>query len=282
MSSFFSQLGWELYRMFARPRTYIGFGIFLLFELFFFLLWSREKSGMEKFINKLSGGADEYFSAITFGFMILIATMFLLGVIFVSLVSGDIVAKETEDGNLRLLLVRPVSRIRLLTIKFIACQIYTLALFVFVGITALGFGLLSRGWGGGFLVWAPELPKVSLFDWNEGLLRYFVAILVFSLFYLPISGIAFFLSCLKIKPAAATIIPIGIILADSIFFKLPLPILDDFRPYLITARINGWLYLFYENIPLASLLESGAWLMGFGLTGFAMGCIVFARRDIKS
>ncbi len=282
MSSFFSQLGWELYRMFARPRTYIGFGIFLLFELFFYLLWSREKSGMEKFINKLSGGADEYFSAITFGFMILIATMFLLGVIFVSLVSGDIVAKETEDGNLRLLLVRPVSRIRLLTIKFIACQIYTLTLFVFVGITALGFGILSRGWGGGFLVWAPELPKVSLFGWNEGLLRYFVAILVFSLFYLPISGIAFFLSCLKIKPAAATTIPIGIILADSIFFKIPLPILDDFRPYLMTARINGWLYLFYENIPWASLLESAAWLMGFGLTGFAMGCIVFARRDIKS
>lgn len=282
MMSFIHQLGWELYRMFARPRTYIGFGIFLLFELFFYLLWSREKSGIEKFINQLSGGAEEYFSAITFGFLILIATMFLLGVISVSLVSGDIVAKETEDGNLRLLLARPVSRIRLLTIKFISCQIYTLVLFLFVGVSALAFGVMSRGWGGEFLVWAPDLPKVSLFSWGEGLIRYFGSVVVFSLFYLPVSGIAFCLSCLKIKPAAAAIIPVGVILADSILHKIPLPIMDDFRPYLMTERINGWLYIFYENIPWAKLLESAAWLVGFGLSGFVLGCVVFLRRDIKS
>lgn len=282
MIRFVHQLGWELYRMFARPRTYIGFGIFLLFEVFFYLLWSREKSGMEKFINKLAGGAEEYISGLTFGFIILVATMFILGAIAVSLVSGDIVAKETEDGNLRLLLARPVSRIRLLTIKFISCQIYTFCLFIFAGITALGFGILSRGWGGGFLVWAPELPKVSLFDWNEGMFRYFAAIIAFSFFYLPVSGIAFFLSCLKMKPAAAAIIPIGVVLIDWILFKIPLPIMDDFRPWLISSRMNAWLYLFYENIPWAAFLESAAWLTGFGLTGFVLGCLFFSARDIKS
>ncbi len=35
-------------------------------------------------------------------------TMFFLATIFVSLVSGDILAKETEDGNLRLILARPI------------------------------------------------------------------------------------------------------------------------------------------------------------------------------
>lgn len=280
--SFFRQLGWELYKMFARPRTYIGFTIFLLFELIFYLLWVREGNGMERFIKKLAGGADEYISGLTFGFMILIATMFILGAIFVSLISGDIVAKETEDGNLRLLLARPVSRFRLLFIKFTACQIYTLVLFIFTGITALGFGVLCRGWGGGFLVWAPDLPKASLFDWNEGLLRYFGGIVAFSIFYLPISGIAFFLSCLKVKPAAATILTVGVVFVDSILQKIPQPFMDDIRPYLITSRINSWLYIYYETIPWAKLIEAGAWLIGFGLTGFALGCIFFSLRDIKS
>lgn len=282
MSDFLRQLKWELYRMFARKRTYIGFGIFLVFELAFFILWTREKSGIERFISRVSGGMDEYFSALTLGFMILMATMFLLGVIFVSLVVGDIVAKETEDGNLRLLLVRPISRFRLLLVKFVGSQIYTSTLFVFVGITAFLFGVLSRGWGGGFLVWAPELPRASLFEWEEGLFRYFLGVVGFSILYLPVVGVAFFFSCLKIKPAAATILATAIIISDRILSSLPFPFMDPYRPYFITTRMGSWLYLLYEDIPVARALESAAWLVGFGLTGFFLGCIVFIRRDIKT
>ena len=36
MKLFFSQLGWELFRLFARKRTYIGFGVFLAVEMLFF------------------------------------------------------------------------------------------------------------------------------------------------------------------------------------------------------------------------------------------------------
>ena len=276
------QLGWELFRMFARRRTYIGFSIFLLFELAFFLVWTREKSGVERFIKRVSGGMDDYFSALTLGFMILLFTMFLLGAIFVALVVGDIVAKETEDGNLRLLLARPVSRFRLLLVKFIACQIYTFVLFVFAGTTALAFGVLSRGWGGGFLVWAPELPTVSLFDWNEGFYRYYLGVIGFSFLYMPVTGLAFFLSCLKIKPAAATILAVAVIICDKILATIPFPFMADYKPYFITSRMNDWLYLLHQEIPWPKVIESAAWLIGFGLTGFALGCVFFGRRDIKS
>ncbi len=282
MTSFLRALNWELFRMFARPRTYIGFGVFFVFELAFYILWSREKSGIERFINRVSGGLDEYFSGLTLGFMILTATMLILGVVFVALVVGDIVAKETEDGNLRLLLARPISRFRLLLAKFIASQLYTLTLFVFVGLTALGFGILSRGWGGGFLVWSPEMPSASLFEWNEGLRRYFLAVFGFSFLYLPVTGIAFFLSCLKIKPAAATVIAVAVILSDKILSSLPFPFVDPYRPFFITSRMGDWLLLLYQDIPWARLAESAAWLFGIGFTGFVAGWIAFERRDIKS
>lgn len=282
--TFLRQLYWELFRLYARKRTYVGFGIFLAVEMLFYFLWTREKSevGMAKFIERVAGGFDEYFSALTLAFLIVVFTMLLLGVIFVSLVTGDILAKESEDGNLRLLLVRPVSRFRLLLVKFLSCQIYTLSLFVFVGVSALAVGILDRGWGGGMLVWAPELPRVSLFTWNEGLARYALAMVGFSLIYLPVTGIAFFFSCCKIKPATATILTVAICVADRILSLVPLPAFDPYREYFLTSRMQSWLFLLYQDIPWPRFFEAWGWLTGFGVTGFVLGWMLFERRDVKS
>lgn len=284
MTLFIRQLYWELFRMFARRRTYIGFGIFLAVEILFLYFWTREKAqaGMEKWIERIAGGFDHYFSALTLAFLIVVFTMLLLGVIFVSLVSGDILAKESEDGNLRLLLARPISRFRLLLVKFLSCQIYTTTLFVFVGVSALIVGVIERGWGGGFLVWTPELPRVSLFEWNEGLVRYALAILGFSFIYLPVTGLAFMFSCFKIKPAAATIITVAIIVADRILSAIPLPAFEPYREYFITSRMSAWLYLLYQDVPWPKFFEAWIWLIGFGLSAFVIGWIAFERRDVKS
>ncbi len=284
MSLFFRQLGWELFRLFARRRTYIGFGIFLTVEILFYFMWTRERAeqNMEAFIERVAGGFDEYFSALTLAFLIVAFTMLLLGVVFVSLIAGDILAKETEDGNLRLILVRPISRFRLLVVKFLSCQIYTTGLFLFVGVTALIVGLIGQGWGGGMLVWTPELPKVSLFEWGEGMQRYFCAVIGFSLIYLPVTGIAFMLGCFRIKPAAATIVTVAIVVADRVLSAIPLPAFDPYREYFITSRMNAWMLLLYQDIPWARFWEQSAWLLGIGLTGFVIGWLAFERRDVKS
>lgn len=283
MTSFFRHLGWELFRLFARRRTYLGFGIFLAVEVLFYILWTRERAEerMEVFIERVAGGFDEYFSGLTLGFLIVAFTMLLLGVVFVALIAGDILAKETEDGNLRLVLARPVSRFRLLLVKFLACQIYTSVLFLFVGVTALIVGGLGRGWGGGMLVWTPELPRVSLFEWNEGMIRYFGAVFAFSLVYLPVTGIAFLLGCFRIKPAAATIVTVAVVVSDRVLSRIPLPAFDPYRDYFLTSRMDAWLLLLYQEIPWARFWEQSAWLLGIGLTGFVLGWLVFERRDVK-
>lgn len=284
MIQFLRQLGWELFRLFARRRTYIGFGLFLAVEVLFYILWTRERSTarMETFIERVAGGFDEYFSALTLAFLMVAFTMLLLGVVFVSLISGDILAKETEDGNLRLLLARPVSRFRLLLLKFLSCQIYTTTLFLFVGVSALVVGIIGQGWGGNMLVWTPELPRVVLFGWEEGLIRYFFAIFGFSLIYLPVTGIAFFLGCFRMKPATATIVTVAICVADRVLSSIPLPAFDPYREYFITSRMDAWLLLLYQEIPWARFWEEAAWLFGIGFTGFLVGWLVFERRDIKS
>ncbi len=284
MSDFFRHLGCELLRLYARRRTHIGFAVFLAVEMLIYFLITRDsaRAGMKRFIERVAGGFEEYFSALTLAFIIVSATMFLLGLVFIALVAGDIVAKESEDGNLRLLLARPISRFRLLLTKFLACQVYAVSLYVFVGVTTLIVGLLERGWGGGMLVMTPAMPRASLFEWDEGLARYAMAILAFGIVYLPVTGVAFFFSCLKIKPATATIATVAFFIADSILHMIELPAFDPYRPYFLASKMRAWLYLFYEEIPWSRFLEASAWLIGFSLTGFVLGWIVFERRDVKS
>ena len=132
------------------------------------------------------------------------------------------------------------------------------------------------------MVWSPDLPRVSLFEWDEGMVRYFIGIIGYSVVYLPVTGIAFMLGCFRIKPAAATIVTVAVLLGDRILSSIPLPAIDPYREYFITSRMDAWLLLMYQDVPWAQFWEQTGWLLGIGLTGFVVGWLVFERRDVKS
>ena len=167
------QLQGELRKLFARKRTYMGFVSFALLQLVLYLLmrlWHGEDK-IKRAITWQGRIADDYYSALTLGHFIMGISVLLLGALYLSLVSGDIVAKEAEDGNMRLLLVRPISRLRLLTLKYVSCFAYAFVLIQFAAYSAFILGLCVRGWGGGLVAFSPEFGA-SFFDWNEGMQRY--------------------------------------------------------------------------------------------------------------
>ena len=125
--------------------------------------------------------------------MVLVWSVFLLGSLYLALVSGDLVAKEAEDGTLRMLLCRPVSRARLLLLKAIACLVYTVVLVLFIGITALLAGFAYGGTGGLF-VFIPVERMFALYDFNSGLIRYAWAIPLLALSLSTISFLGLFFS----------------------------------------------------------------------------------------
>lgn len=283
MKTFLAQLGWELHRMFVRKRTWIGFGVFLALQgtILGMLNVPKINEAVMRNIGSVTGSLDTYFSALTVAFIILLFTVFLLGAVALSLVCGDILAKEQEDGNLRLLLVRPVSRLRLLVLKYLACQIYAAMLFTFIVALALLVGLAYRGWGGGLVVMpAPEKPQISLFDWNEGLKRLALLVPFFTVVYLPVTSLAFCLSCTRMKPASATIVTISLLMADFVLAKIPW--FEDYRHWFITPRMEKWVYAVHQNIPWPSVWETAIELGTIGFSAFIIGWFMFARRDLKA
>src|SRR3954464_3357901 len=105
----------EMWKLLAPNSTYLGFGAFVLLEILIYFMLSRDfgQRWLRAMIQRGGESFGQYFSGLTVGYLVLRLAVFLLGGIYLTLVAGDVVAKESEDGNLRLILARPVSRLRL-------------------------------------------------------------------------------------------------------------------------------------------------------------------------
>lgn len=281
MRLFFRQFSAELLKLFARKRTWIGFGAFLGLELLVFGI--SQTKGVQRaarnFIEGNGGLFDEYFGGLTLAFDIMAITAITLGVLFLALVAGDIVGKEVEDGTMRMTLSRPVSRSRVLCIKFLAAQIYSFVLVAYLGCTALLTGLAWRGMGSLCAV-VPEERLLAFFAPGEGLARYFGALPFFALSLCAIVSLAFLFSCCNIKPAAATVITLTIFFVDRILYLWPQ--FASYKPWFMTSHMVTWVNIFRSPVPWENMQEDYLWLFRLNATFFVIGWTIFLRRDLKS
>ncbi|MDZ4289302.1 MAG: ABC transporter permease [Prosthecobacter sp.] len=282
MSLFLQQWMGELIKLFARRRTYIGFGAFILLETALLIMF-RIRGG-EKWFEKIISGQgrafEHYYSALTLALIVLAFSVLILGALYIALVSGDIVAKENEDGHYRLLLSRPVSRLRLLFLKYLTCLCYTVVLIQFISWSAFLLGVLVRGWGGGFFAMAPEVGLMTFYEWGPGMERFALGSLFLSFSMMTVSSVAFFLSCLPIKPAAATIGALSYILIDMILRNMEL--MESYKHLLLTAHMGNWTRILADPIPWAVIIRSYTVLTAMCASLFIVGTAIFEARDLKS
>lgn len=280
---FLRQLRGELRKLFARPRTYMGYGAFVVMELIILIVYKTTNGGyyMRRLIERNGYEFDYFFSSLTLTFMVMIFSMLLLGAIFFALVAGDVVAKENEDGNLRLVLARPISRLRLLLLKYTSIAIYTFTFVFFVGITGYLMAVMAVGWEGGLFVAEPKMKVFAVYDtWSSGIQRLALSAVGIGVSMITISSLAFMFSCFRIKPAAATILTLAILFVDMILQNFPF-----FQPYeswFITWRMSCWVYLMEFDISWPKLVEAYAFLGGLNFSFFVVGAIAFQTRDFKT
>jgi len=280
---FLQQLRGELRKLFARPRTWMGYGAFLLMEALILWVYRREGSQrhMRDLIERNNLEFGDYYSSLTITFTIMLLSMFLLGWVFFALVAGDIVAKENEDGNLRLVFARPVSRLRLLLIKYSAVCLYTFSFVFFVGVSGYLMAVAAVGWEGGLFVMEPRMKVFAAYpDWWQGASRLALSAVGIGLSMITLSSLAFMFSCLRIKPAAATIITLTILFVDMILQGFPF-----FKPYetwFVTWRMSAWVFLMETQLSWPTLIESYAFLFGLNLTFLTLGWAAFQRRVFKT
>ncbi len=198
--------------------------------------------------------------------------------LYVTLVGGDMVAKEAEDGTLRMILSRPVSRIRLLLLKWVAGAIFSMVLVLALGL--LGYSFTAIWFHSGKLFAVPPLLPFGTFEPGRGLECYVLALVCMFPKAITMMGFAFMFSCFNMKPAAATILALSLMFISGILQDLPY--FDDYRTWFITYDMNIWREVFSEKIPWAKILESFAILSAYNLSFIVIGFTGFQLRDIKS
>lgn len=276
------QLVNELHKLFARKRTYIGFGAFLLLQaaILALLQHPRAKAELRGVLERQGVAFDEYYQGLTMAVAIIVFTFTLLGALYVALVAGDIVAKEVEDGTMRMMLARPSSRLRLLMVKAAAVAIYTVLLVWFLAGSALVIAWLYRGRLGGLVIFIPEEDIFSVFAQGEGLMRYARAVAFLSFSTLSIAAMAFMFSCFNMKPAAATILTLSVFFID--FVLRTLPYFMSIRHYFLTYHFGMWVRTFAVPEPWPHITESVIVLTVAIGTFLTIGITRFCTRDLKS
>jgi ABC-2 type transport system permease protein len=276
------QLRNELWKMFGKKRTYIGFGVFLLADatiLLLFRYWQGPRRDMAHRLALLGYDSGKYISNLTMAAAVLVPVAILLLPLYVALVGGDLLAKEAEDGTLRMILARPISRFRLALVKWLAGLFFSLVLTLSLG--ALGAAFASCLFpGGGLFVFLPFDNIFSVFGAPEGWGRYALAILVLTASAATILGLALMFSCFNVKPAAATILALSLLLTSRVIQEMPY--FHDLQFWFPTYHMNCWLKLFEQRAPWAEVLQSLSILFGLNVTVLIIGCVGFQVRDIKT
>lgn len=277
---FYHHLRNELWKLFGKKRTYIGFGAFLLAQnamllAFRFTHWQRN---MEQVLAGNGYLARDYVSTLTVAVVMLIPQIVLLMPLYAALVGGDLVAKEAEDGTLRMILSRPISRFRLLFVKWLAGAIFAAALALALGATALGFARFWFPWRGMF-VFAPGMV-FNVLAANEGFKLYLCSHFFLAVNASVILGLAFMFSCFNMKPAAATILALSFLFLNLVMEGIPF--FEQYQEWFLPYHFRAWLLVYAQPIPWERVAGSLLILMAYNVTSFLIGAAAFQARDIKS
>jgi ABC-2 type transport system permease protein len=277
---FYHHLKNELWKLFGKKRTYIGFGAFLLAQNAMLLAFrfTRWQSDMERMLAGNGYLAQDFVSALTVSVVMLIPQVMLLMPLYAALVGGDMVAKEAEDGTLRMILARPISRLRLLAMKYLAGIIFAASLVLVLGGTALVFARIWFPWKSMF-VFVPGTVFNAL-SADEGLKLYLCSHLMMAVNASVIVGLAFMFSCFNMKPAAATILALSYLFVNLVMEAIPF--FDRYEDFFLPHHFRSWLLVYADPTPWAQIGESLCILLAFNVTTFLIGAAAFQVRDIKS
>jgi ABC-2 type transport system permease protein len=261
---------WELRKLAAQKRTYLGFAIAIVVPVFFVIA--------EHFNQHHGHGGDSiFFSEITqSGLVTPVLSLILASTFFLplstALVCGDIVANEDGNGTLKTILTRSVDRGQVFTAKVLAAFAYAAAAVFLAAFVATVAGVASWGFNDIVSLSGTVVPP------GEALLLILAANACYLIPIAAIVSIGVLLSTVTRNSAAAVV---GTLAVTLVLALIPIiPGLEGARPYLLTTEYNSWQGLLRTPTDWAPILHS-LWVCAlYAVPSLLAAYLVFLRRDV--
>lgn len=208
------------------------------------------------------------------GFTAMLLAIPLFLPLTIGVVAGDTIAGEANTGTLRYLLVAPVSRARLLLVKFLGASAFALAATFTLMLTGITIGAIL------FPVGPVTLLSGDVISIPAALLRIFLVAIYVTISLMGLASIGLFISTLTVIPVGAMAATVVVSTVTQILGTLPQ--LASIHPYLISYYWLGFADLLRNPISLGSFASNTllqlAYIAIFG--SFAYGR--FTTKDVLS
>jgi ABC-2 type transport system permease protein len=259
---------WELRKLRAQKRTYLGLGAAMIVPLIFIVALLTGGGGPDD----VPFGRYVRETGLAIPLVGLIFSSIWLFPLITSLVAGDIVASEDNHGTLKTILTRSTERWQIFAGKLLAALSYAfVALALFVGIGLLVGGLL---WGFDPLTTLSG-TQVSA---GRGMALLGAASLAYFVPMIAIAAIAILLSTVTHNSAAAVV---GTLILSFVMQLLAvIKALDWLSSYLLSTQFDAWQGLLREPADWAPIVRA-AWVSAlYAIPAVGWAFVAFVRRDV--
>lgn len=220
----------------------------------------------------LIGGITNNGIFVSFTALVVVIPIFLP--MAVAVVVGESVAGEAGSGTLRYLLTVPVSRTRLLAVKFAALAAWCLLIAGVVAVAGLliGFALFPIG-------------KVTLLSGTQtsligGLGRLTVVVGYAALMMLAIAAIGLFISTLTEVPIAAMAATLAVAIIMQVLVAVPQ--LHSIRPFLLSNSLLDFADMLRDPLTFSGLRHGVLLALGYIVIFWPLAWARFTSKDISS
>lgn len=272
----------ELRKQAWRVRTYLALGLMVAIPLIMTLAFklgggpSGRRAEVSLFALATRSGLNMPLSSL------LAVSGFLLPVI-VSLFAGAAIAEEASWGTLRYLLLRPVSRRRLLANKLAVAAVLAVIATLLVVLTGLLSGVLAFGWHPVVVpsVSAGPVPtSLTTLSQGEALSRLVVATFFVAWSMAGVVAFAFMLSAMTDAALGAVSGGIGLTIVSEILDAIP-P-LKTLRNFLPTHYWQAWNGLFQHPVSTGEMIRGALLQVPYAVAFLIVAWWWFHRKDIVS
>jgi ABC-2 type transport system permease protein len=269
----------ELFKIFSRPRTYIGFiAIGFLVALIQIALFIDGNTYLDFSLQNLKE-AFEFQGELLNGYLasyIILATLYVHIPFLVALITGDLIAGEAASGTLRILLTRPVGRTEFILGKFLAGMIYTALLIFCMAIVSIVLGVTFMGTGDLIVV----RNTVFIFSEDDVLWR-LIAAFGFGLAAMwTVAALSFMFSVFADNSIGPIVLTMTVIISFIVISAIDLSLFNAIDPFLFTNYMSDW-RLFFETPLETSRIYRSLLVLNLHTIAFILIAVWhFNRKDI--